>query len=107
MKRREKELEKTVQVYGDIELKNELDEILNGPIQLKYYKTYNNSKRQKPYGIGVIKTYCNDVETDIEKREFNHIFSKENDANNMLDILIKHKVTPSTLKDVLEDFILV
>ncbi len=100
-------MEETIKMYGDIEIKNELDEILSGPIQLQYYKTYNDSRNQKPYGIGVIKTYCSEMETDIEKREFNHIFSKENDANNMLDVLIKNKVTPITLKDVLEDFILV
>lgn len=100
-------MEETIKMYGDIEIENELDEILSGPIQLQYYKTYNDVRKQKPYGIGVIKTYCNEIETDIEKREFNHIFSKENDANNMLEVLMKNKVTPITLKDILEDFILV
>ena len=48
-----------------------------------------------------------ELETEVEKREFNHIFSKENDANNMLELLIRNKVTPITLKDILKDFVLV
>ena len=75
----------------------------------KYYKICNNKKKstEKPYGIGVIKTYSDELETEVEKREFNHIFSKENDANNMLELLIRNKVTPITLKDILKDFVLV
>ena len=80
-----------------------------GDPQLKYYKICNNKKKstEKPYGIGVIKTYSDELETEVEKREFNHIFSKENDANNMLELLIRNKVTPITLKDILKDFVLV
>ena len=64
-------------------------------------------RKRVPYGIGVIKTYSDELETEVEKREFNHIFSKENDANNMLELLIRNKVTPITLKDILKDFVLV
>lgn len=102
-------MEKSIEVYGNIEIKDELDEKTNNPIQVEYYKICNNKKKntEKPYGIGVIKTYSDELETEVEKREFNHIFSKENDANNMLELLIRNKVTPITLKDILKDFVLV
>ena len=104
-----KTLEKSIEVYGNIEIKDELDEKINNPIQVEYYKICNNKKKstEKPYGIGVIKTYSDELETEVEKREFNHIFSKENDANNMLELLIRNKVTPITLKDILKDIVLV
>lgn len=102
-------MEKSIEVYGNIEIKDELDEKINNPIQVEYYKICNNKKKstEKPYGIGVIKTYSDELETEVEKREFNHIFSKENDANNMLELLIRNKVTPITLKDILKDFVFV
>lgn len=99
-------MEKAVEVYGNTEINNKGEEITYSPIQLEYYKTYNNENK-KPYGIGVIKTCSNEIETDIEKREFNHIFSKENEADNMLEVLLKNKVTPITLRDILEDFVIV
>ena len=59
-------------------------------------------------------TFCNlavflknDKTRNVEKREFNHIFSKENDADDMLELLLKNKVTPTSLRDILEDFVLV
>ena len=98
-----------VKVYGNTEIKHAIGEIKYNPIQLEYYKTYNSEKQdnRKPYGIGVIKRCSNEVEVDIEKREFNHIFSHENDADNMLELLLKNKVTPVSLRDILEDFVLV
>lgn len=99
-------MERSIKIYGNTEIDNKGEEIPYNPIKLEYYKTYSD-KNQKPYGIGVIKTWNNEVETDIEKREFNHIFSKENEADNMLELLLKNKVTPITLKDILEDFVLV
>ena len=98
-----------IKIYGNIEIKNRLEGLDYNPIQLEYYKTFNNEKNnnRKPYGIGVIKRCSNEIEIDIEKREFNHIFSEENDADNMLELLLKNKVTPIALKDILEDFVLV
>ncbi len=99
-------MEKAVKVYGNAEINNKDEERTYNPIQLEYYKTYSN-KNQKPYGIGVIKTCTNEMEVDVEKREFNHIFSKENEADSMLEVLLKNKVTPIALRDILEDFVLV
>ena len=79
------------------------------PINLEYYKVHNNValNKEKPYGIGIIKTYEDNNEVHMEKSEFNHIFSKEKEADNMLKILVKNKVTPISLRDILEDYVLV
>lgn len=98
-----------IKIYGNIEIRNRLERLDYNPIQLEYYKIYNSEKQndKKPYGIGVIKRCSNEIEIDVEKREFNHIFSREDDADNMLELLLKNKVTPISLKDILEDFVLV
>ena len=100
---------KDVKLYGNTEIRNKEEETTDNIIHLEYYKIYNNENEnvKKPYGIGVIKTCSNEIELDIEKREFKHIFSKENDADNMLELLLKNKVTPVALRDILEDFVLV
>lgn len=102
-------MENSIKIYGNIEINDEFEGLTNNPIQLEYYKIYNNiePKNMKPYGIGITKTYCNEMEVNIEKREFNNIFSKEKEADNMLDLLIKNEVTPITLRDILEDFVIV
>ena len=42
------------------------------------------------------------------KKENSIIFLvKKNDADNMLELLLKNKVTPIALRDILEDFVLV
>ena len=76
------------------------------PINLEYYKICNRMKKnvEKPYGIGIVKTHEDTVETRMEKSEFNHIFSQEQEADKMLKLLIKNKVTPVTLRDILEDY---
>lgn len=100
---------KDIKIYGNVEINNRLERLEYNQIQLEYYKIYNSEKQndRKPYGIGVIKRCSNEIEIDVEKREFNHIFSKENDADNMLELLLKNKVTPIALRDILEDFVLV
>lgn len=98
-------MEKVITLYGNTELKNTNTATYN-PIQLEYYKTCNNTS-SKPYGIGVIKTFTTEMEIDVEKREFNHIFSNETEANNILEVLLTNKVTPIALKDILEDLVLV
>lgn len=98
-------MEKEITLYGNTEIISKNKSTYN-PIQLEYYKTCTH-KNPKPYGIGVIKTCTSEIEIDVEKREFNHIFSNENDANNILEVLLTNKVTPIALKDILEDLVLV
>lgn len=105
-------MDKSIEVYGNLVIdEGGIDGVTEEfPIQLEYYKICNKQKEQaneKPYGIGVVKTHTDVKEVNIEKREFNNIFSNEKDANNMLNLLMKHQVTPVSLRDVLEDYILV
>ena len=41
----------------------------------------------------------------MEKSEFSHVFSQEQDAEDMLKMLIGNEVTPVALRDILEDYI--
>ena len=41
----------------------------------------------------------------MEKSEFNHIFTQEKEADSMLKLLIRNKVTPVSLREILEDFV--
>lgn len=101
-------MEKSVEVYGSVSIS---DCITKGvteefPINLEYYKIHTHMPKnvEKPYGIGIVKTHEDTVETRMEKSEFNHIFSQEQEADKMLKLLIKNKVTPVTLRDILEDY---
>lgn len=111
-KRREegKALEKSVEVYGNIAITDCIAEGVTKefPINLQYYKIHNNISKneEKAYGIGIIKTHQDEIETVMEKSEFSHIFSQEKEAENMLNLLIENQVTPVSLRDVLEDYIL-
>lgn len=104
-------MDESIEIYGNILLD---DNIIEGatkesPICLEYYKIHNDNEKhsKKPYGIGIMKTYHNKTQTNMEKTEFSHIFRKEKEVDNMLKLLIENAVTPVSLKDVLEDFVLV
>ena len=101
-------MEKSVEVYGSVTI---CDYITKGvteefPINLEYYKIHTHMPKnvEKPYGIGIIKTHEDTVETCMEKSEFSQIFSQEQEADKMLELLIENKVTPVTLRDILEDY---
>ncbi len=104
-------MEKSVEVYGNIAITNCITEGVTKefPINLEYYKIHNNvlKNEEKPYGIGIVKTHEDNIETKMEKSEFDHIFSQEKEADNMLSLLIKNKVTPISLRDILEDYVLI
>ena len=44
-------MEKSIEVYGNIEIKDELDEKINNPIQVEYYKICNNKKKSTEWYI--------------------------------------------------------
>jgi len=100
-------VENSVEMF---EINNRKEEIIGENLtQLQYYKIYDGdeTKCEKPYGIGITKTCYNEIERNVEKCEFNYIFKKENEADDMLKILIRNKVTPVNLREVLEDYVLV
>ena len=101
-------MEKSVEVYGSVSI---CDCITKGvteefPINLEYYKIHTCMPKnvEKPYGIGILKTHEDTKESCMEKSEFSHIFSQEQEADKMLKLLIKNKVTPVTLRDIIEDY---
>ncbi len=101
-------MEKSVEVYGSVSI---CDCITKGvteefPINLEYYKIHTCMPKnvEKPYGIGILKTHEDTKESCMEKSEFSHIFSQEQEVEKMLQLLIENKVTPVALRDVLEDF---
>lgn len=95
-------------MYGSVSISNCITKGVTEefPINLEYYKICNYMPKdvEKPYGIGIIKTHEDAVETCMEKSEFSHIFSQEQEANKMLELLIENRVTPVTLRDILEDY---
>ncbi|MCI9247011.1 MAG: hypothetical protein HFJ30_07905 [Clostridia bacterium] len=101
-------MEKSVEVYGSVSISGCITKGVTEefPINLEYYKICTRMPKnvEKPYGIGIVKTHEDSVETRMEKSEFNHIFSQEQEADKMLKLLIKNKVTPVTLRDILEDY---
>lgn len=97
-------------MYGETTISLETIEKIADPriIKLKYYKTKNkNSKKhEKQYGVGVIKTEIGRNELNEEKQEFNNIFEQKAQADDLLKLLLKNKVTPIDLRYVLEDLAL-
>ena len=96
--------------YGETTISLETIEEIADPriIKLKYYQTRNkNSKKhEKQYGVGVIKTEVRKNELNEEKQEFNNIFEQKTQADDLLKMLLKNKVTPIDLRYVLEDLVL-
>ncbi|MBR1802437.1 MAG: hypothetical protein IJ777_00445 [Clostridia bacterium] len=96
--------------YGETTIEKESVEDIGNPrtIRLKYYTTKNKHFKQneKQYGVGIIKTEIGINEVNEEKQEFNHICEQKEEVENLLNILLKNKVTPIDLKYVLEDLIM-
>lgn len=77
-------------------------------IELEYYKT----KKRKSnflkedtfsYGIEIVKKEYQEKIINIEKEQVENISNKESNINLILNKLKQFKVTPITLKDVVED----
>ena len=78
----------------------------NGTIELEYYKTKSNmmlSENSKPYGVEIIKRNVKNEITNIEQKVVNHLFKQEKEISQLLETLIKNKVTPIALDDIIED----
>ena len=94
-------------IYGETTIQTELEEDAR-TIKLQYYKTKDKklNKNEKQYGVGVIKTEVGNHELNEEKQEINHICAQKEEVENLLNILLRNKVTPIDLKYVLEDLVL-
>lgn len=76
-----------------------------GKIELKYYKIISNiiGKKNKKYGIEVVKKSVNNNIVSEEKKEIFNCIEKEDVADKVLELLKINKVSPINVVDILED----
>lgn len=95
--------------FGKTTINNEDAEDLNfDKIYLEYYKNRNKEEikdDEKPYGVTIIKKTQAGKILEIEEKEVTNIINKENEADNILELLVAYKVTPIGLDDVLQDLV--
>ena len=95
--------------FGKTTINNEESENFNfDKIYLEYYKSRNDEEikaKEKPYGVTIIKKTQTGKILEIEEKEITNIINKENDADNILKLLVAYKVTPIGLDDVLQDLV--
>ena len=95
--------------FGKTTINNEESENFNfDKIYLEYYKNRNEEEikaKDKPYGVTIIKKTQTGKILEIEEKEITNIINKENDADNILKLLVAYKVTPIGLDDVLQDLV--
>ena len=73
-------------------------------IELEYYQIKSNTEG-KPYGIEIVKKNRKNEKMNIENSVIYNIYSEEKDNNNLIEKLMKNKVTPVALNDVVEDLL--
>ena len=95
--------------YAGIVLnKNELKESNLSRIELEYYKiskkaVRNVGEKTNLYGIEIVKKEYLGKKRVKEKNNMYNLTNDENTIDNLLHILRKNKVTPISLKDVVEE----
>ncbi len=59
------------------------------------------------YGVKVVKTVveCGGGKT-VESKQINNIFYREPEADNFIRLIMRNRVTPISLMDVVEDYII-
>ena len=75
---------------------------------MEYYKNRNEEEiedDEKPYGVTIIKKTQTGKILEIEEKEVKNIINKENEADNILELLVAYKVTLIGLDDVLQDLV--
>ena len=93
-----------VKLYGKAEI------VTKERIELEYYIVserigFENCNLMS-YGIRVKKTaFYDGGGKSVEMNQINNVFYRKEDAEEFMDIIIRNKVTPVTLRDVVEDYI--
>ena len=90
--------------YGKTMLDNSDSEDIINYCELEYYQI-ENELSEKPYGIEIIKKNIENEKMKIESNVIYNIYKSEIDNNNLINKLIKNKVTPIALNDVVDDFL--
>lgn len=93
--------------YGAISMRvNNIDcSKKEGKMELKYYKIISkfNDKKNRRFGIEVIKKCTFDNIVSEEKKEVFNCIEKEDVAEQVLEVLKVNKVSPINVVDILED----
>ncbi len=92
---------KKISLYGRTEL---LD------MEMEYYIISEDISEKysdlQSYGIKIVKTSCNEGGGKVsESKEIDNIFYRRDDVERFADVLIRNTVTPMSLMDVVEDYI--
>ncbi len=58
------------------------------------------------YGVKIKKTtYFEGGGKTVETKQINNVFYRRKDAEEFIDLIMRNSVTPTTLRDVVEDYI--
>lgn len=72
--------------------------------ELEYYETTNSAKENKrKFGIEVVKKKDEDEKFNIESKIVNNLSNEEKTVKKLLNTLMMHKVTPTTVDDIISD----
>lgn len=72
--------------------------------ELEYYETTNSAEENKrKFGIEVVKKKDEDEKFNIESKIVNNLSNEENTVKKLLNMLMMHKVTPTTVDDIISD----
>lgn len=96
--------------YGNTFLETEelRDNNIKNRIEIEYYRTKKRKKyfvreSSETYGIEIVKKEYQGRKVNIEKEKIDKISNTKTSIDLILNKLKKFKVTPITLKDVIED----
>ena len=72
--------------------------------ELEYYETTNSAEENKrKFGIEVVKKKHEDEKFNIESKIVNNLSNEEKTVKKLLNTLMMHKVTPTTVDDIISD----
>lgn len=88
--------------FGEVYInEQELEESgIKYPIKVEYYKTTDEEKGEKNYGIEIIKKEYKILE---DKIQIENLTKEENKIEELINLLKKNEVTTIGAKDVIED----
>lgn len=89
--------------FGDIFInRHELKkEGIEHPIKVEYYKTTEEERGEKNYGIEIIKKEYTTIEEDRIK--IDNLTKEESEIEQLLNLLKRNEVTTIGVKDIIED----
>lgn len=76
------------------------EEGIKNPIKVEYYKTTDEEKGEKNYGIEIIKKEYKIIE---DKIQIDKLTKEENEIEELLNLLKRNEVTTIGAKDIIED----